>query len=192
MKKFFTILSILVLFPIAAFSQDIDYEEDDEGRSKEVVAVASDGYVNIRKAPSTDAAILGRLYTGESTTYYGTKGSWYVIHYYYPHSEDYVTAYVSASPKQTKIDWIGPDDFSWVYANAPGGYATIRSEPSADSEEIGRLYNEGNPAGKNSQDCYALEGVEGEWFMILIVNSDGEQQNGYLHYKECKLLIHGC
>ena len=147
-------------------------EEEPEALYSDIgISVAKD-YVNIRKSPSTDSEVLGKLYRNSAATVISTKGDWYYV------ESGSVTGYIKSEFLKTGIS----DDelikkYSKQKAIVEVDGLNVRKECSTESSKLTVVYqNEKYPVLKQN----------GEW---LKINIEDENISGYVKSEFVDIIV---
>ena len=135
------------------------------------ISVAKD-YVNIRKEPTTDGEVLGKLYRNSAATILSTEGDWYYV------ESGSVTGYVKAEFIKTGIS----DDelvknYSTLNILVAVDGLNVRKEESTESKKLTVIY-------KNEK--YPVVEVDGDW---ILINIEDENMKGYIKKEFSELLV---
>ncbi len=126
------------------------------------ISVAKD-YVNIRKEPSTNGDVLGKLYRDSACRILNTEGEWYYV------ESGTVTGYVKAEYVKTGL----PDEelianYSTLYIIVDVDGLNVRAEKSTESKKLTVIYQ---------NEKYPVKAVDGEW---LLIDIEDENIQGYV------------
>ena len=149
----------------------VEQEEQKALYSNIGISIAKD-YVNIRKDPSTDGEVLGKLYRNSAATILKTDGDWYLV------ESGSVKGYAKAEFMKTGIpdeDLI--DNYGTQTAVVDVDGLNVRQETSTDSKKLTVIYqNEKYPVAK----------IDGDWVLIKI---DDENISGYVKTEFVDLIV---
>ncbi len=135
------------------------------------ISVAKD-YVNIRKTPSTDGDILGKLYKNSACEILDSKDGWYKV------ESGSVKGYVNADYIKTGI----PDDeliekYGTLSISVECDGLNVRKEKSTDAAKLTVIY---------MNEIYPVVKDEGEWIEIKIPDED---ITGYVKSEFTELIV---
>lgn len=134
------------------------------------ISIAAD-YVNIRKKPSTDDEIVGKLYRGSAATITKTEGDWVQI------KSGSVTGYIMKD--YLAIGYSAEkliDDFGTKWATVTTETLKVREEKSTDCAVLTLI---------SGEESYEVLKDEGDWAKICV---DGDT-NGYVSKEYVKVSV---
>ncbi len=135
------------------------------------ISVAKD-YVNIRKDPSTDGEILGKLYRDSACTILNTEGEWYYV------ESGSITGYAKTEYIQTGLaDEVLIKKYSTQKIIVDVDGLNVREEKSTESEKLTVVYQ---------NEKYPVETIDGEWILIKI---EDEGLTGYVKAEHVELIV---
>ena len=142
-----------------------DVEEGEEDLSDQVIAVV-DGYVNVRKEPSENSEVVGKLYNHSAGTWLDKQGDWYKIE-----SGNVVGfvkgEYVKTGQAAVKLAAEVGQRTAVVHTTT----LKIREEASIDSSVLGLVANE---------DQLSVIEETDEWVKVNIEEGDGWVSKEYV------------
>jgi Cell wall-associated hydrolases (invasion-associated proteins) len=149
------------------------YQETIKQEEKSIYAnlgvSVADEFVNIRKDPSTDSKVVGKLYRGCAADILQTlDGDWVKIKS--GDVEGYIASqFLAIGDEAAKM----VDDYATVYATVNTQTLKVREKPSTDSRVIALVPNDGK---------YVVTKRKGEWVEILMDNDEdtGSENTGYV------------
>jgi uncharacterized protein YgiM (DUF1202 family) len=153
-------------------SKEVVKEEQPEAKYANIgISIAKD-YVNIRKDPSTDGEILGKLYKNSACTILKTEGEWYYV------ESGAVKGYAKAEFIKTGLsdeDLIKNYSTQKIIVDVDG--LNVREEKSTESKKLTVVYQ---------NEKYPVEQIDGEWIKIQI---EDENITGYVKAELVELVV---
>lgn len=147
-------------------------EEQPEAKYANIgISVAKD-YVNIRKDPSTDGEILGKLYRNSACTILKEEGEWYYV------ESGSVTGYAKAEFIKTGLsDEELIKNYSTQKAVVDVDGLNVREEESTESRKLTVIYQ---------NEKYPVVKIDGEWIELQI---EDENLTGYVKAEFVELIV---
>lgn len=147
---------------VAEAEKAVEEEQPEAQYANIGISVAKD-YVNIRKDPSTDSEILGKLYRDSACTILKSEDGWYYV------ESGSVTGYINSDFIKTGI----PDDeliekYGSLKMVVTVDGLNVREDPSTESKKLTVVY-EGEK--------YPVKEIKDNW---LYINIDDENLKGYV------------
>ena len=148
--------------------------EEDQPEAKYAhigISIAKD-YVNIRKEPTTDGEVLGKLYHNSAATILSTEDDWYYV------ESGSVTGYAKAEFIKTGLS---DDELTEKYSSlnilVSVDGLNVREKKSTDSKKLTVIYQ---------NEKYPVLEVDGDWILISI---EDENIKGYIKKEFSELLV---
>ena len=129
-------------------------------------------FVYIRKDPSTDGEILGKLYHDSAATILRTEGDWYYV------ESGSVTGYIKAEFLKTGLsDEELIANYSTLSISVAVDGLNVREDKSQDAKRLTVIYQ---------NEIYPVIKVEGDWILIKL---EDENLQGYVLQEYSELIV---